>query len=285
MKQKTQGLSPRVRGNRRVILVPIGLNGSIPRACGGTTGGLFLLAGSTGLSPRVRGNLVVVMVMGISLGSIPARAGEPHEQDHEGRPTGVYPRACGGTPVYPRRRDVYRGLSPRVRGNPDPSDAPGAFRGSIPARAGEPRSGAAHTAARWVYPRACGGTPHGSRAWCSRPGLSPRVRGNRLEPEREDPPEGSIPARAGEPGPRSRSSPAGRVYPRACGGTRSSPATLCRSAGLSPRVRGNPRRERDDRAAAGSIPARAGEPGRGRGTARSPQVYPRACGGTRRRRR
>ena len=55
--------------------------------------------------------------------------------------------------------------------------------------------------------------------------------------------------------------------------------------GLSPRVRGNPGGNIAAQVAGGSIPARAGEPPR-RTAPPSPRwVYPRACGGTRRRRR
>ncbi len=58
----------------------------------------------------------------------------------------------------------------------------------------------------------------------------------------------------------------------------------CREAreGLSPRVRGNRRRGRNDRHHQGSIPACAGEP-RGRyRSAGGDEVYPRVCGGTHR---
>ena len=54
---------------------------------------------------------------------------------------------------------------------------------------------------------------------------------------------------------------------------------LC-AEGLSPPVRGNPAVAVIHPAAAGSIPACAGEPGRGRGDTSGGGVYPRLCGGT-----
>ena len=113
-----------------------------------------------------------------------------------------------------------------------------------------------------------------------REGLSPRVRGN---PPRRSLLLGgirSIPARAGEPGRCAGGTDRRRVYPRACGGTACPCRILGKSAGLSPRVRGNQRRRRRPLVSPGSIPARAGEP---LGLV-SPHcghwVYPRACGGT-----
>ena len=50
------------------------------------------------------------------------------------------------------------------------------------------------------------------------------------------------------------------VYPRVCGGTRPRTGNGPPPPGLSPRVRGNPSPDRERAAAAGSIPACAGEP-------------------------
>ena len=50
-----------------------------------------------------------------------------------------------------------------------------------------------------VYPRACGGTTLVCRCPPIGRGLSPRVRGNLLKFVFVDGPDGSIPARAGEP--------------------------------------------------------------------------------------
>ena len=111
-------------------------------------------------------------------------------------------------------------------------------------------------------------------------GLSPRVRGNPWPSTSSDWTHRSIPARAGEPQSRRHRPRIGAVYPRACGGTGEEKAADGKDVGLSPRVRGNPRRNTSTTSSPGSIPARAGEP-RGFLVDRSlPWVYPRACGGT-----
>ena len=97
-------------------------------------------------------------------------------QLHQGR---VYPRACGGTILRRMGRGPYKGLSPRVRGN-----RPGVCTSICCQR---------------VYPRACGGTMKNSVCFASSVGLSPRVRGNRRGGNPGGGPNGSIPARAGEP--------------------------------------------------------------------------------------
>ena len=138
-------------------------------------------------------------------------------------------------------------------------------------------------ACNWVYPRACGGTCPGPRAWAASMGLSPRVRGNLGKKACQPVTQGSIPARAGEP----RRPPMSRtglgVYPRACGGTRRRGGTLHQRQGLSPRVRGNHVQAIPRGGQFGSIPARAGEPQSIADYAAEHGVYPRACGGTSRR--
>ena len=76
------GLSPRVRGNRRLRADALRLAWVYPRACGGT------------------------------------RASTPTSIER----AGVYPRACGGTQAGAviSRFDNAMGLSPRVRGNLSP---------------------------------------------------------------------------------------------------------------------------------------------------------------------
>ena len=96
-KQKSQGLSPRMRGNRLRLLRPVRGRGSIPahagkprtrsrpgwppwvypRACGETYEVMLAGEGQTGLSPRMRGNRGRDRRGGVGLGSIPAHAGKP----------------------------------------------------------------------------------------------------------------------------------------------------------------------------------------------------------------
>ena len=74
--------------------------------------------------------------------------------------------------------------------------------------------------------------------------------------------------------------PPTQVYPRVCGGTSHSVVSLSSYPGLSPRVRGNLRRDPLVRRPAGSIPACAGEPIVHIGGVGIKGVYPRVCGGT-----
>ena len=152
--------------------------------------------------------------------------------------------------------------------------------GSIPACAGEPRVVVRPVNPPRVYPRVCGGTNSNPRWGSTDRGLSPRVRGNRGVGRTGDLPSGSIPACAGEPSNADALATTARVYPRVCGGTSPAPSAFRAGVGLSPRVRGNRRRNEPAPESEGSIPACAGEPvvsmRRRGGTA----VYPRVCGGT-----
>ena len=91
----------------------------------------------------------------------------------------VYPRVCGGTAGIASWVPIKKGLSPRVRGNRVRSDREAVPVRSIPACAGEPRSGSSGHSSLKVYPRVCGGTSAGVKRGRGMPGLSPRVRGNR----------------------------------------------------------------------------------------------------------
>ena len=193
-----QGLSPRVRGNRVVVLYGSPSDRSIPacageppssevsqfrhrvypRVCGGTIAEASGIPAGLGLSPRVRGNRRSDQGLVAETGSIPACAGEPLEDDGWQKIIKVYPRVCGGTDRFHGGGRLGEGLSPRVRGNPIPLPAGSLTRRSIPACAGEPPSLCTTVAMLRVYPRVCGGTMgEGMDEPCSH-GLSPRVRGN-----------------------------------------------------------------------------------------------------------
>ena len=127
----TDGLSPRMRGNRRRNapqaprrgsnpayageLVQDGTGPAVaavyPRVCGGTRGRYWNRRKSGGLSPRMRGNRAAVSARCCHSGSIPAYAGEPSQVIARRPQYRVYPRVCGGTnlnrgcwqiAVYPR---------------------------------------------------------------------------------------------------------------------------------------------------------------------------------------
>ncbi len=197
----------------------------------------------------------------------------------------VYPRVCGGTPGGRSKSGGPTGLSPRVRGNLLRLRFAAINAGSIPACAGEPRHTGIDCHVPGVYPRVCGGTKMAIDTFAPQYGLSPRVRGNRVDPYPRPGQCGSIPACAGEPGRVSYCTPSTPVYPRVCGGTASAGANITGAHGLSPRVRGNPRAGHVALRHRGSIPACAGEPLRAGGVASKGGVYPRVCGGTSNRRR
>ena len=172
------GLSPRVRGNLEHACSPppagrsiparagepngvLGgkiFDGVYPRACGGTPPTYPRLSLAQGLSPRVRGNRLIITRTMYCGGSIPARAGEPLTHTRRVFHVAVYPRACGGTAVNVIYSPLKSGLSPRVRGNHVQYAYGNGESGSIPARAGEPRTSIRFDALVEVYPRACGGT-------------------------------------------------------------------------------------------------------------------------------
>ena len=258
------GLSPRVRGN-----LPRGVR----RACA---------VYRPGLSPRVRGNHVVAFPAACGVRSIPACAGEPERRRPDSVRATVYPRVCGGTDWSRRGRRSRRGLSPRVRGNPGGTSKRDAAWRSIPACAGEPTLSLGSHTATTVYPRVCGGTSISRRYKSSPYGLSPRVRGNPSDFRESKRQRGSIPACAGEPDEEAQRGAGLPVYPRVCGGTLDSSDEDAPAMGLSPRVRGNLPDLAPSVSYIGSIPACAGEPKEKRGQSAGVKVYPRVCGGTRR---
>ena len=248
--------------------------------CGGTPRGGTVPSPARGLSPRVRGNRVPSPVQWKRTGSIPACAGEPRLALPPARARRVYPRVCGGTTPSRSPSPDSTGLSPRVRGNQLLHHHRALSGGSIPACAGEPQVVHLEGDHPRVYPRVCGGTVVGEPVELGVLGLSPRVRGNRFAARLAERVDGSIPACAGEPLATCVVTTLGGVYPRVCGGTKPLAPTTEQSEGLSPRVRGNLLGFGLKDAAAGSIPACAGEPLRRAAKGQGCRVYPRVCGGT-----
>ena len=130
------------------------------------------------------------------------------------------------------------------------------------------------------YPRVCGGTQPAGRLPHLRRGLSPRVRGHRPRKDRPPPRPGTIPACAGAPRPLKKMTLLSWDYPRVCGGTTLLPAACLVARGLSPRVRGHPAGEPEQRTARRTIPACAGAPARDARSRAPAEDYPRVCGGT-----
>ena len=294
------GLSPRLRGNLATVADAKAVTGSIPapagepvflaivpsirmvypRACGGTAAALPGRLRPSGLSPRLRGNRCPVLPQQNRRRSIPAPAGEPPRGLGARVCPAVYPRACGGTARRRRLKAIWAGLSPRLRGNLPWSVHYWEMAGSIPAPAGEPGVCLTTPGLGWVYPRACGGTLPTETVAITDYGLSPRLRGNRHTGPAIRTPSRSIPAPAGEPSRNVLRALHHQVYPRACGGTRSTATPTNPAWGLSPRLRGNRSATLSSSGVMRSIPAPAGEPGRRPQRHSVSGVYPRACGGT-----
>jgi len=157
-KRAKEGLSPRTRGNRRLIAFSWASPGPIPahagqphppdmvasgewaypRARGATTMLLMKVLAISGLSPRTRGNRASQPQTRGSQGPIPAHAGQPGCGLVSAMLGAAYPRARGATAGSV---DVYRlwsGLSPRTRGNPPCIGRVAGRPGPIPAHAGQP---------------------------------------------------------------------------------------------------------------------------------------------------
>ena len=232
------GLSPRVRGSLASGVDDGQMEGSIPacagepavrgrrlgvlrvypRVCGGATGMTPHPRLVLGLSPRVRGSRRPRSRPTSLEGSIPACAGEPLSKHSQCSFHGVYPRVCGGAIKQAFTVQFSWGLSPRVRGSLQHPDVRPMPFGSIPACAGEPCIPGRPPMFAGVYPRVCGGACAGVPIAPSYPGLSPRVRGSRLNEITRRPLLGSIPACAGEPSWCPVLLRPHWVYPRVCGG-------------------------------------------------------------------
>ena len=113
--------------------------------------------------------------------SIPAYAGEPAQEVRANPDDAVYPRVCGGTSARPSCGNPGTGLSPRMRGNLGWDVLRDERGGSIPAYAGEPHYASRTAPVRQVYPRVCGGTATIVKPPARAGGLSPRMRGNRVD--------------------------------------------------------------------------------------------------------
>ncbi len=129
-----------------------------PRVYGGTNHLEIRLSVHDGLSPRVRGNPTGIPLADWQFRSIPACTGEPKLSKHYHTTYRVYPRVYGGTESLGSPDPGPWGLSPRVRGNRDPTPSFVTVRRSIPACTGEPGACGGGKGGIGVYPRVYGGT-------------------------------------------------------------------------------------------------------------------------------
>ena len=186
----------------------------------------------------MRGKPVANLTSAKQLWSIPACAGETDTMQRYRSLSPVYPRVCGGNKCKRLDGWVRDGLSPRVRGKPQPSASAAMELRSIPACAGETRQSGRWSHPLRVYPRVCGGNVLTNCQANFVRGLSPRVRGKRLPLRLAHGTRGSIPACAGETMLNMLGERETQVYPRVCGGNRRRRNAGQRLVGLSPRVRG-----------------------------------------------
>ncbi len=232
------GSSPRVRGTRRKVFLPLLRWRFIP-ACAGNTARGCRKARKPPVHPRVCGEHAgqrrpVLQAQRF----IPACAGNTTGPTPPASIPPVHPRVCGEHGFQPVRDSLVCGSSPRVRGTPEADDLQAPHRRFIPACAGN----TATLARRWcwwpVHPRVCG--EHGDRLVARQPrgGSSPRVRGTRGRPLVSLRESRFIPACAGNTRPGRRRPARAPVHPRVCAEHLYIARMNALDTGSSPRVRG-----------------------------------------------
>ena len=150
--------------------------------------------------------------------------------------------------------------------------------GIIPACAGNTSAPCQARPSARDHPRVCGEHSKECVPIWDNQGSSPRVRGTPACRRILVPPNGIIPACAGNTSCSTCSSPAGRDHPRVCGEHHRLNLELQRLTGSSPRVRGTRRQQTQTENTAGIIPACAGNTTDRVPTLRRPWDHPRVCG-------
>ena len=186
---------------------------------------------------------------------------------------------CGGAHNDRPLDTLTQGLSPRVRGSLALTLSSRRVSRSIPTCAGEPGFLSEIVEVHQVYPHVCGGAVVHRPLLSGSTGLSPRVRGSRMQGTIREREKGSIPTCAGEPIRRLGATRPTGVYPHVCGGADSPTVEDLGAAGLSPRVRGSRQRSRRTGSLRRSIPTCAGEPAIPALGPDNREVYPHVCGG------
>ena len=214
------------------------------------------------------------------LGPIPARAGQPRSRRGGKCRWWAYPRSRGATAEWQYHLQSHCGLSPLARGNLAQNYPDAVLVGPIPARAGQPVQ--LNHDRRWTgaYPRSRGATGTLTITRAGVTGLSPLARGNPAARAFALWNKGPIPARAGQPRARPRSSVWRRAYPRSRGATRVDRLLAIAGEGLSPLARGNRLDTYTHAYPPGPIPARAGQPHRYSHAGPAGRAYPRSRGAT-----
>ena len=165
---------------------------------------------------------------------------------------------CGEHDRAGRARHRQPGSSPRVRGTLLDDAAFGAWKGIIPACAGNTSTGGESTECPRDHPRVCGEHRLMPPLASSRPGSSPRVRGTLWEDSQGIECKGIIPACAGNTSAGSGCPGWPGDHPRVCGEHYRFVYWPNTTSGSSPRVRGTRRPLAKCGYAMGIIPACAG---------------------------
>jgi len=211
--------------------------------------------------------------------SIPTCAGASERHRATVEVPEVYPHVCGGIGDMLKGLRSIAGLSPRVRGHLTSGPGIGEPEGSIPTCAGASVQQRLRSRFGEVYPHVCGGILSAAIGRRHTSGLSPRVRGHRVERIPGGGYKRSIPTCAGASAGGLASAPRGEVYPHVCGGILDKVTEAVDEGGLSPRVRGHRHQAWDWSMSLGSIPTCAGASTSASSSCVSRQVYPHVCGG------
>ena len=231
-----------------------------------------------GPSPRARGSPLPGLVGQPLAGSIPASAGKPQTAGAAKQRSEVHPRERGEASSSLMPLPPPPGPSPRARGSRSPGGRAKVDHGSIPASAGKPGNSRGLPRLSGVHPRERGEASPARDEALFAAGPSPRARGSRAAGDRARTCTRSIPASAGKPRRAHRRRRRRGVHPRERGEADNSGPVAARCVGPSPRARGSPSHVRPSSSRPGSIPASAGKPACGRGSARELKVHPRERG-------
>ena len=212
------GSSPRVRGTRTSARLTSSRPTVHPRVCGELSWGVGADRSVVGSSPRVRGTRHPHRSWQQAHRFIPACAGNSTTASTSRIPSAVHPRVCGELPVH------HRHARRRVR--------------FIPACAGNSVNARSSWAVLTVHPRVCGELSETASPYLAPAGSSPRVRGTRGGHVLIRRQFRFIPACAGNSNAGRRVGQRIAVHPRVCGELLAHDRDDPDYDGSSPRVRG-----------------------------------------------
>ena len=211
------GLTPASAGRTYVRPSPSLWRWAYPRECGENHNRVVGCLQEHGLPPRVRGERRSRRFDPRVARLTPASAGRTRRLASSRQTPKAYPRECGENPsgIWPNER--FPGLPPRVRGEPSSSMTNTSVSRLTPASAGRTERCESFRLDPSAYPRECGENLVSSSDPPPKPGLPPRVRGERLSAPTHPSASGLTPASAGRTESWTSSPNRPRAYPRECG--------------------------------------------------------------------